>query len=136
MKILVDTNIWSTVLRKPQTNQSVVLYHFKSIITSGHCAIIGPIRQEILSGIRDKKTFIKLREYLSVFEDEVLTQSDYENAATVFNDCRASGITISAIDALIISICKNHDLKLYTHDKDFVMYAKIGKISLYQETSI
>jgi len=46
--------------------------------------IIGPIRQEILSGIRDEIKFNQLKEKLKYFQDEEIILEDYENAAEYF----------------------------------------------------
>lgn len=52
-------------------------------ITAGRAAIIGPIRQEVLNGIRDATTFERLRDRLGAFPDEA-TMEDYEQAAEFF----------------------------------------------------
>ena len=49
MRVLVDTCVWSAVLRRrnPDTELTARL---KGLISDGRVFIIGPIRQEILSG--------------------------------------------------------------------------------------
>jgi hypothetical protein len=54
-------------------------------------AIIGPIRQEILSGIKDEKKYLILKQYMEAFEDEKIETSDYENAALISNKCISKG---------------------------------------------
>ena len=61
MKVLVDTPIWSYALRsKNKTCQSEV-EQLASLIRDQRALIIGPIRQEILSGYSDLRKFKKLR---------------------------------------------------------------------------
>jgi len=55
MKVIVDTSVWSLALRhkKPVTNLAIA--KFTRVIEAGRVILPGVIRQEILSGIRDKK---------------------------------------------------------------------------------
>lgn len=63
--------------------------------------LIGPIRQEILSGIKDKKQFNLPREKLESFYDHKITWNDYKTVAEFFNLCRSKGIKGSNTDFLI-----------------------------------
>ena len=51
--------------------------------------MLGPIRQELLSGIREEAQFRRLRDYLRAFRDHSLEAADYEEAAHMSNRCRA-----------------------------------------------
>ncbi|MDO9027304.1 MAG: hypothetical protein Q7U68_00335 [Candidatus Roizmanbacteria bacterium] len=64
MKVLVDTCVWSQSL-KHKTPNIELANKLKDLITDGRIAMIGPIRQELLSGISDTKQFEKLKEKLS-----------------------------------------------------------------------
>jgi len=53
VKVLVDTPIWSLALRhKPRPENAATITALAALIEDGRVAIIGPIRQEILSGIK------------------------------------------------------------------------------------
>ena len=82
MKIIVDTSIWSLVLRKKKSNPRHTEL-LSGLIDNGLAIIIGPIRQEILSGIRSKDQFNLLKEYLSSFPDHPIKKEDYELAAKI-----------------------------------------------------
>ena len=90
MRVLVDTCVWSAVLRRrnPDTELTARL---KGLINDGRVFIIGPIRQEILSGIPDPKQFNKLKDILSAFEDIILKKEHFEKAAEFSNICRSRG---------------------------------------------
>ncbi len=64
MKILVDTSIWSLALRRSGTlseeDQSLV-YELNDLISEARVAIIGSIRQELLSGISKQDQFDALK---------------------------------------------------------------------------
>ncbi|GJQ58805.1 MAG: hypothetical protein D8M57_06345 [Candidatus Scalindua sp. AMX11] len=64
MKILMDTCIWSQVLRKKTPNLNLT-NQLKDFIDDGRIVIIGPIRQELLSGISNPSQFNKLKHTLS-----------------------------------------------------------------------
>ena len=132
MRVLVDTSVWSLALRKKlkTTNEQKIVNQFSKIIRDLKLIIIGPIRQEILSGISNKNRFDELKEKISVFEDLPLKSKDYELAAELFNKCRSKGIQGSHIDFLICSVAINYKLKILTLDKDFEKYQKYLPIKL------
>ena len=92
--------------------------------------LIGPIRQEILSGISTRERFEALKEKLSIFEDHAIHTHDYELAAEYFNECRKNGIQGSHIDYLICSVATNNDMSIFTLDNDFQLYKKHIRIKL------
>lgn len=130
MKVLVDTCIWSQVLRHNKSNQEIA-NSLKELVTDGRIAIIGPIRQEILSGISDVKQFQKLKNQLVFFEDIPLTPDHFIKAAEFCNICRRKGIQGSSTDYLICAVANMEDLLIYTLDQDFTNYADHIPINLY-----
>ena len=132
MRVLVDTSVWSLALRKKikTATEQKLINQFSKIIRDLKLVIIGPIRQEILSGISNRKRFEELKEKISVFEDFPLKSKDYELAAELFNECRSKGIQGSHIDFLICSVAINYQLKILTLDKDFVKYQEYVPIKL------
>jgi predicted nucleic acid-binding protein len=103
------------------------------LIDEGRVAIIGPIRQEILSGIKDEKKFLLLKDSMASFEDEQIESVDYEEAASISNKCIAKGYAVTAIDALIVAFSVRREWEIYTKDKDFDRYEKISKLKKYIE---
>jgi hypothetical protein len=94
--------------------------------------IIGPIRQELLSGVKEHRQFARLRDRLRAFPDLGPGQSDYEEAASCFNACRAKGVQGSNTDFLICSVAVRHDLSIFTTDRDFTEYQKHLPITLHE----
>ena len=107
MMVMVDTPIWSLLLRRAPVNlnpeQRLVRAEISELIREDRAQIIGPVRQELLSGVRTDDQFQKLRDYLEAFDDVPLTTENYEAAARDSNKCRAAGIAGSSIDFLIWS---------------------------------
>ena len=140
MKVLVDTSIWSLAFRRKKGSKSLqndlILNELKELIREARVTIIGPIRQEILSGISDKSQFQILKQKLLAFKDIVINQSDYELAAEYYNTCRKRGIQGSHVDFLICAIAYKNNLLIFTNDKDFDLYSKILNIKLHNTRKI
>lgn len=132
MKVLVDTCIWSLALRRnnPDT-QSAHLAEFKELINEARVELIGPVRQEILSGVRSERQFEQLKEHLAAFPDLPITIVDFEQAARFFNLARSQGIQGSNTDFLICSVASRHNLSIFTVDQDFERFRSILPIRLY-----
>jgi predicted nucleic acid-binding protein len=136
MKIIVDTCIWSMAFRrKAETINQAAVRDLKSFILDGMAQMIGPIRQEVLSGIKSQAQFDKLRDILGAFPDLPIDRSDYERAAHVFNACRRKGIQGSNIDFLICAVAHRHAMPIFTLDRDFILFQKEIDIELYGLTT-
>ncbi len=136
MNILVDTSIWSLALRRKPPQKTKLddqnILELAELIDEGRAVLIGPVRQEILSGISSPSQFSLLKERLRAFDDIALKTEDYEMAAEFFTACRKKGIQGSRIDFLICAAAKNHTLSIFTSDQDFNNYSRILKIKLHQ----
>ena len=53
MKVLIDTPIWSLALRRRERfRNEPLLSELASLVADGRVGMIGPIRQEVLSGVK------------------------------------------------------------------------------------
>jgi predicted nucleic acid-binding protein len=136
MLVLVDTPIWSLALRRTvkdlNSREQIQTAALRELIRSGRAQLVGPVRQELLSGVRQEKTFEELREYLRAFDEPILEVADYEDAAQINNRCRSRGIAGSAIDFLICAIAARRNWAIFTADQDFARYAKAFPLKLYE----
>ena len=132
MKVLVDTPIWSYALRSNNKKYQNEINSLASLIHNQRAIIIGPIRQEILSGYSDIKKFRMIKEKLSHFENAPILDADYEIAAEFSNKCRKKGIQGSHIDFLICAVANRIDSPIFTNDNDFDNYGKIIPIKLFE----
>ena len=86
MKVIVDTSVWSLALRR--RNASSTTSHaseLENLIIDNHVQMIGAVRQELLSGIKQGSQFKKLEISLRGFRDLSVTTADYVLAATFFS---------------------------------------------------
>ncbi|MDR1187018.1 MAG: PIN domain-containing protein [Bifidobacteriaceae bacterium] len=134
MPVLVDTSVWSLALRRqrvPAADEHLVRA-LAELMLDARVALIGPIRQELLSGIRDLAVFERLMERLDIYHDEPVTSADYVTAARYANECRRHGIRGSGVDFLICAVATSRDWPIFTTDDDFAAYAKHLPIKLFQ----
>ncbi len=131
MKVLVDTSVWSLALHRRARVEGPAVQALRSLVDEGRVAMIGPIRQELLSGIRTPESFERLRDHLQPFADERLETADFERAAEHFNTCRARGVQGSNTDFLICAAAERRNLPILTTDADFSRFAAVLPITLH-----
>ena len=135
MNVLVDTTVWSLALRRRRTSRDpkfgAAVAELRELVREMRAEIVGPIRQELLSGIPDQAKFENLRKDLRAFPDLPLETDDYETAAQFYTLCRRRGVQGSHIDFLICAVAKRRDLSIFTLDKDFRRYRKLLGFALH-----
>lgn len=132
MRVLVDTSVWSAALRRSRDQEPVEASELRHLILEHRVEIIGPIRQELLSGLREKAQFKKLEKHLAPFPDIPLKTEDYVAAAKLFNLLRAGGVQGSNTDFLICAVAIRKSLAIYTTDRDFVLFSRHLPIVLHR----
>lgn len=130
MKVVVDTSVWSLALRRRAEVAEIATSRLARLITDGRVLMLGAIRQELLSGIRDRDVFESLRLRLRSFADLALDADDHETAAAYFNACRRRGVQGSNTDFLICAAASRRDCTILTTDRDFERFAEHVPIRL------
>jgi predicted nucleic acid-binding protein len=135
VSVLVDTPIWSLALRRRRADLSrhdrQIILALHELAHGGEVELLGLVRQEVLSGIRDENRFLDIRERLRVFTNTPVTSTDFEEAAMLSNRCRHSGIASSTVDMLICAVALRNGWQIFSPDRDFVHYAKAIPIRLF-----
>ena len=133
MIVLVDTPIWSFAYRRGKRTQreQQAVGEWVKLVRREQAALIGAVRQEILSGISNSKQFELVRTSLLGFADLAIDTADYEIAARFHNACRHKGIQGSPTDFLICAVSMRYDAPVFTTDRDFSRYAKHLGIRLH-----
>ena len=121
MKLLADTSVWSLALRRRKTaslstHEKPVAALLAEAISDGRVVMVGPIRQELLSGIKEQAQFEKVKNALQAFRDEPLDSYDYEEAARLYNLCRNRGVECGPIDILICAVAVRHRWQVLAND--------------------
>ena len=131
MKVLVDTSVWSLAFRRLQGVHPPAL-ELRRLVQEGLAEIIGPIRQELLSGFSEPKQFEALRSHMASFEDLPLLRAHFETAAEFSNRCRRHGVQGSNTDFLICAVASLERISIFSTDKDFQHFAKHLPIVLHK----
>ena len=135
MKVIVDTCIWSLALHRDHDINDPLVIELKELIKEVRIQMIGPIRQEILSGLKSKKQFEELKEYLTAFPDLSLQCLDFELAAEFLNINRQKGIQGSNTDFLVCAVSYRYQMPIFTIDDNFKLYMTNVPITLYSPKS-
>lgn len=134
MKVIVDTCVWYPALCRNAIIDDPYVYELRELIREARIhriQMIGPVRQEILSGVRSEKQFKQLKNHLSYFPDLVLKTEIYERAAEICNINRKKGIQGSNTDFLICAVSEIYGMPIFTTDKDFLNFEKQMSINLH-----
>ena len=120
MALLVDTSVWSLLLRRdvpPDIPEVVALCS----ALSGQDAVLttGLIVQELLQGFVPAHVQSAITERFAALGFLDPTRHDHIAAAALGNACRAKGVHLETVDALIAQLCIAHDLVLLSTDDDF-----------------
>ena len=132
MNVIIDTSVWSLALRRQRSSANPQARELAELVREGRATMLGPVRQELLSGVRGEEQFETLRGHLRAFPDVLLEAEDYEEAASFFNRCRAKGIQGSNTDFLICATAVRRRLGILTTDADFTHFARVLPIELHR----
>ena len=136
MTVLPDTSVWSLSLRRKlgdlSSGERILSFELTELIEDGQVVMIGPVRQELLTGIKGRQKFESLRAYIANFEDSPLITSDYEEAARFSNSLLPHGVVGTDVDLLICAAAARLGAQIFTTDPDFERYAVHLPIKLYR----
>lgn len=126
MKVLVDSCVWSLALRRTNGTAGLNVDELRLVtilaeaIKDARVVIVGPVRQEVLSGIKQTKQFETLLTHLAAFPDAAIESADYVHAASLDNLCRAAGVQCGEVDMLLCSIADRNDWTILTNDNGLI----------------
>ena len=119
--MLVDTSVWSLGLRRKHTaslspDEQKLKAKLVQAIQDGRVAMLGFLRQELLSGIKEKAQFDKVKAAFTPYLDEPIITADHEDAAHVFNECRNQGVEAGTVDLLICAVAVRRGWEVLSGD--------------------
>jgi predicted nucleic acid-binding protein len=135
MSVLIDTSVWSLGLRRKRRDLSPselrIFHAWEDLLEQGEAAIIGPIRQETLSGIAFELEFVAIQSRLAAIDDLPMSSDDFILAARFSNTCRAEGVASGTIDMMICAAAYIYGMPIFSADPDFTYYAAHLPIHLH-----
>jgi predicted nucleic acid-binding protein len=132
MKVIVDTSVWSLALRRSKDVENEYVEELEELIKEVRAQLIGPVRQELLNGIKSEKQYKVLKKHLRAFKDLDIETEDYELAAEYYNTARGNGIQGSNTDFLLCAISTRHRMPIFTTDNDFIHFQSVIPIELHK----
>lgn len=137
MTFLVDTSVWSLALRRSKPSGFAEVQALQSALLEGEeVATTGVILLELLRGAVPASGKEAIRKAFDSLKFVEPSRADYEDAAAIANGCRAKGVQLGSVDALLIQLCVTHDLVLLTTDRDFANAARFIDFKLWQGGSL
>jgi len=133
MSLLVDTSVWSLAFRRDaeQTAPEVLALRH-ALLGAEQVFTTGLILQELLQGFSGPRARTQLLERLAALAFLQPDREDHIEAAEVRNQCRRRGVQVGTIDALLVQMCRRHELTLLSTDKDFEAASKYVEFSLWR----
>ncbi len=120
MSLFVDTSVWSLALRRDAEQGAPEVAALRAALLGGDQVFTtGLVLQELLQGFAGPKARGQLIERFRALAFLQPEREDHIEAAELRNTCRRQGVQVGTIDALLIQLCRRHDLVLLTTDKDF-----------------
>ena len=132
MKVIVDTSVWSLALRRSKDVENKYVEELEELIKEVRAQLIGPVRQELLNGIKSEKQYKVLKKHLKAFKDLAIETVDYELAAEYYNTARENGIQGSNTDFLVCAISTRHRMPIFTTDTNFINFQSVIPIELHK----
>ena len=131
---VIDTSVWSRALRRRKSsdddsNEAALIRQL--VLDNEPIGVPGIVLQELLSGIRSKKQFEKLRKVLAPFPVLLATEEHHLLAASLFNTCKSNGLNVSPTDVLIAATAMHCAGTLITTDRDFERMSEHIDLSLH-----
>ena len=138
MKVLVDTSVWSLALRRKDTarlssDEQKLKAKLVEAVQLGRVAMLGVIRQELLSGIKEQAQFEKVKAGLDPFLDETVSTADHEYAARIYNECRSRGVEAGTVDFLICAFAVRRGWEVLSNDGGLNRCLEVAK-QLYEQS--
>lgn len=125
MSLLVDTSVWSLALRRDaQPGAPEVTALRDALLGADQVFTTGLVLQELLQGFAGPKARAQLIERFSALAFLQPDREDHIEAAEIRNTCRRRGVQVGTIDALLMQLCRRHDLTLLTTDRDVASAAR------------
>jgi predicted nucleic acid-binding protein len=117
--------VWSLALRRDaQPGAPEVTALRDALLGADQVFTTGLVLQELLQGFAGPKARAQLIERFSALAFLQPDREDHIEAAEIRNTCRRRGVQVGTIDALLMQLCRRHDLTLLTTDRDVASAAR------------
>lgn len=127
-RVVLDTSVWIDALRGGKTAPGV-----RAIVSGLRAILLAPVAEELLVGARPGADSRALSEIISLTPIDVPVRDDYLDAGALGARLRRLGVSVGAIDLLIVRQALRLERPLWTLDAHFGPIAKHSRLRLYRE---
>lgn len=127
--VVVDTSVWIDFFQNPSGQENGRLEEL--VRGRNRVAICGIVLQEILQGIRERKSFELTRQRLLFLPFLEADREVHLLAASLYRDLRKRGITVPSTDAVIAAVAVHYRFSLFTRDEHFSEIARHSSLKLF-----
>ena len=133
MNLLVDTSVWSLVLRRDRPPDLPHIRRLRDALEHAEPMFItGLILQELLQGVEGPKGRAAVLAEFQTLPLLIPDREDHVSAAELRNGARRRGLQLATIDALLAQLAIRHDLMFLTTDQDFSPLANWTSLRLFK----
>lgn len=126
---LVDSSVWIDFLSSSPGPGGDELR--RMIAHAEPIALTGIMVSEVLQGLT--RDVGKVEHFLAMWDVlEPQGMSTYRAAASIFRLGRSRGISLTTINSIIAAIAEEHNVSLFSLDKDFARISQLIGLRLYQ----
>lgn len=113
--VLVDTSIIIDFINNNSHKEIIT-----NLLSKKEFSTTEIIIMEVLQGIKNDKTYEKIKSFLESLPLIELNYEDYLRAANIYRSCRKQGTTIrKSIDCIIAAVAMNNNLQMFANNSDF-----------------
>ena len=128
MSVLVDTSVWIDFLCVgPSPHRQEVA----RLLRQGEAAYVDPIVAELVYGARGERERSVILDLAVTARRFPLGSAAWLAAGDLGRRWRARGRTLSLVDRLLVAVCREHNVPLWTLDADFQPLATAGELTLH-----
>ena len=127
-EVLVDTSVWIKFFRFSTAAESL---HLDALLQAKAVCTCAPIRVEILSGARNDRERLHLRELFSAIPMKEPPVDFWEKVEEARFTLARKGHQASLVDLIIASTAAHHQVPLWTLDEDFASIQRVVRLPRY-----
>ena len=102
------------------------------LVAMDDAVLIGAVRQEALTGVRDELVFRRMKATLRGMREQASDADDHELAAEYANSLTSHGVASGNVGMLVCAVASRLDMPILTTDPDFERYAEHLPITLHE----
>lgn len=133
MLLFADSSAWSRAMRSDRLVEDEVGATLLQGLRGRHTIVVtGLVLQEVLQGWKGARSRPDIIHHFRYLTSIAPTVDDHIAAADLRNHCRANGVQVGTVDAVLAALCIRRRLHMLTTDQDFSHIARFTDLRVWQ----